>query len=101
LSQLSSCFAPEVAPDGITALAFGPEALTDMTRALFETDGLPPEQRSFFESYLTAEPEELLRHSLESFRVLVDGGADHLSGHYVGMQLPGFNTPSDLTARRS
>lgn len=100
LSQLSSCFAAEVALDGITVLAFGPEALTDMTRALFETHDLPPEQRSLFEAYFTADPQELLRHSIELFRFLVDGGADHLSGHYVGTQRRGFDTPAELAARR-
>ena len=41
LSQLTACIAPELEADGIVVVAIGPAALSDMTRTLWETDGLP------------------------------------------------------------
>jgi NAD(P)-dependent dehydrogenase (short-subunit alcohol dehydrogenase family) len=99
LSQLSSCLAAEVAGDGITVLAFGPEALTDMSRALFENEGMLLDRRSMYRAFFTGDPDELLRHSLELFRFIIVGGADHLTGQYVGRQLDGFDTPDTLRAR--
>jgi hypothetical protein len=91
--------AAEVAEDGVAVLAFGPEALTGLARSLFETGEMPAERARLYEAYFTAEPDELLRHSMELFRFLVRGGADHLSGQYVGTQLGGFDTPDNLLAR--
>ena len=99
LSQLTSCLAAELADDGIIVLAFGPAALTGLARSLFETEAMPAPRRQFYESYFTANPDELLRNTLQLFGFLLRGGADHLSGHYVGSRVDGFDTPDDLRAR--
>jgi NAD(P)-dependent dehydrogenase (short-subunit alcohol dehydrogenase family) len=99
LSQLTSCLAAELADDGIIVLAFGPAALTGLARSLFETEAMPAARRQFYESYFTANPDELLRNTLQLFGFLLRGGADHLSGHYVGSRVDGFDTPDDLRAR--
>ncbi len=99
LSQLTSCLAAELADEGIVVLAFGPAALTGLARSLFETTAMPASRRQFYESYFTANPDELLSNTLDLFRFLVSGGADHLSGQYVGSRVDGFDTPEDLRAR--
>ena len=99
LSQLTSCLAAEVADNGIIVLAFGPAALTGLARSLFETEAMPAPRRQFYESYFTANPDELLRNTLELFAYVVRGGANHLSGQYVGSRVDGFDTPDDLRTR--
>ena len=99
VSQLTSCLAAELADDGIIVLAFGPAALTGLARSLFETEAMPEQRRQFYETYFTANPDELLRNTLALFGFLVQGGGDHLSGHYVGSRVDGFDTPDDLRGR--
>jgi NAD(P)-dependent dehydrogenase (short-subunit alcohol dehydrogenase family) len=99
LSQLTSCLDAELVEDGIIALAFGPAALTGLARSLFETEAMPAPRRQFYESYFTANPDELLRNTLSLFDFLVRGGADHLTGQYVGSRVDGFDTPEDLRTR--
>lgn len=99
LSQLTSCLAAELADEGIIVLAFGPAALTGLARSLFETEAMPAPRRRFYEAYFTANPDELLRNTLNLFNFLVRGGADHLSGQYVGSRVDGFDTAEDLRAR--
>lgn len=100
LTEFSLCLAAEVARNGVAVLAFGPEALTDLARSLFESEAMPPSRRQVYEAYFNADPDELLRHTLTLFRFVVAGGADHLSGHYVGTQLDGFETPDRLRGRQ-
>ena len=98
LSQLTACIAPELAADGIVVVAIGPAALTDMTRALWETDGLPPATQEQFRQFFTTDPDRLMRLSLDLFRCVATGGADHLTGHYLGQQPGGFDTPESIAA---
>ena len=96
LSQFTACFAPEVAHDGIVVVAIGPSALTDMTRRLWETDGLPPAMQERLRSVFTANPDAMMRLSLDLFRCIATGGADHLSGHYLGQRADSFDTPTTI-----
>ena len=98
LSQFTACFAPEVASDGIVVVAIGPTALTDMTRSLWEIDGLPSAMQDRFRTAFTANPEGLMRLSLDLFRCVATGGADHLSGLYLGQRADGFDTPTTIAA---
>ena len=99
LNQFTASVAPEIAADGIVIVAVGPAALTAMTRSLWETDGLPPARQEQFTSMFTADPDMLLQRSLELFRCVVTGGADHLSGGYVGARDGGlFDTPETIAA---
>jgi 3-oxoacyl-[acyl-carrier protein] reductase len=98
VSQLTASIAPELAADGIVVFAIGPAALTDMTRALWETDGLPPAAQEQFRQFFTADPDSLMRSSIELFRCVATGGADHLSGSYLGQQPGGFDTPESIAA---
>jgi NAD(P)-dependent dehydrogenase (short-subunit alcohol dehydrogenase family) len=98
LTQFTACVAPELAADGIVVIAVGPAALTDMTRALWETDGLPPSMQDRFKTAFTADPDLLLRLSLDLFRCVTTGGADHLSGHYLGARPGSFDTPETIAA---
>jgi NAD(P)-dependent dehydrogenase (short-subunit alcohol dehydrogenase family) len=101
ISQFTASIAPEVAADGIIVVAIGPAALTDMTRSLWETDVLPPAMQDAFRSSFTAAPDTLMRQSLELLRCVVTGGADHLSGGYVGQRADGtFDTPETILAAR-
>ena len=74
LTQFTACLAPEIAPDGLVTPAIGPAALTDMTRSLWETNGLPQGMRERMKAVFTADPEGMLRRSLELFRCLTTGG---------------------------
>ena len=98
LSQFTACIAPEVATDGIVVVAIGPTALTDMTRSLWETDGLPTTMQDRFRAAFTASPERLMRLSLDLFRCVATGGADHLSGLYLGQRDGAFDTPATIAA---
>jgi NAD(P)-dependent dehydrogenase (short-subunit alcohol dehydrogenase family) len=99
INQLTSCLAAEVANDGITVLSFGPEALTDMARQLFEDPAMPTESRGAYREFFTAEPDTKLQHSTELFCFVAQGGADALTGHYVGRQLEGFDTADTIIER--
>lgn len=99
LTQLTACIAPEVAPDGIAVIAIGPTALTDMTRSLWETDGLPPEMQEQYRTWFLADPKAHMRMTLDMFRCAATGCADHLSGLYIGQQSGGFDTPATIAAR--
>jgi len=98
LTQFTASVAPELAADGIVVVAIGPAALTDMTRALWETDGLPPAMQQYFKNAFTADPDKLMRLSLDLFRCVATGGADHLTGHYVGDRIGSFDTPEIIAA---
>ena len=99
LSQFTACVAPEVAASGVVVVAIGPGALTDRTRSTWENDVMPPERRDMFHAVFTADPEGLMRLSVDLFRCVATGGADHLSGAYVGVHDGEFDTPADLAAR--
>ena len=98
LTQFTACLAPELASDGIAVIALGPTAVTDMTRSLWETDGLPPEMQQGFKTWFMADPDAHMRSSLELFRYVANGGADHLSGFYIGQRADGFDTPAAVAA---
>jgi NAD(P)-dependent dehydrogenase (short-subunit alcohol dehydrogenase family) len=96
LTQFTACLAPEVAADGIVAIAIGPAALTAMTRNLWETDGLPPAMQDQLKAVFTADPDSMLRRTLDLFRCIATGGADHLSGQYLGSRPGSFDTPETV-----
>jgi NAD(P)-dependent dehydrogenase (short-subunit alcohol dehydrogenase family) len=99
LSQFTACFAEEVAADGVGVYAIGPAALTDMTRATWENDVAPAEMREAFRKVFTSDPEGLLDLSVSLFRFVARGGADHVSGSYVGARPGDFDTPDAVAAR--
>ena len=99
LSQFTACVAPEVAASGVVVVAIGPGALTDMTRSTWENDVMPAERRDIFHRVFTVDPEGLMRLSVDLFRCVATGGADHLSGAYVGVHDGGFDTPADLAVQ--
>jgi NAD(P)-dependent dehydrogenase (short-subunit alcohol dehydrogenase family) len=99
LNQMTSCLAAEVANDGIAVLSFGPEALTDMSRQLFEDPLMPMESRGAYREFFYADPETMLEHSTELFTFVARGGADALTGQYLGRQLDGFDSPSSIVER--
>jgi short-subunit dehydrogenase len=99
LSQFTAALAPEVAADGVAVLALGPLAVTHMTRDLWETDALPPSMRDDFHDLFVPNAALFERLSVDLFRFVAVGGADHLSGSYVGAAGGVFDTPADLTAR--
>jgi 3-oxoacyl-[acyl-carrier protein] reductase len=102
LNHFTASVAPEIADEGIVIVAIGPAALTDMTRSLWETDGLPPAMQDNFKTMFTADPDTFMRLSLDLFRCVVTGGADHLSGCYVGARGDGtFDTPDMIAAMNS
>lgn len=88
LSQFTASMAEEVAPDGVIVLAYGPGALTDMTVGTYENDVLPQTMKEMFRSAFTSQPDWMLSKSMELFRLLATGGADHRSGTYLGMAEP-------------
>jgi NAD(P)-dependent dehydrogenase (short-subunit alcohol dehydrogenase family) len=96
LTQFTACVAPELAADGIVVVAVGPAALTDMTRALWETDGLPPAMQKQFKRAFTADPDMLMRRSLDLLRCVATGGADH----YLGDRIGSFDTPETIAAMK-
>jgi NAD(P)-dependent dehydrogenase (short-subunit alcohol dehydrogenase family) len=98
LTQFTASVAPELAADGIVVIAIGPAALTDMTRALWESDGLPPAMQEYFKNAFTADPDTLMRRSLDLFRCVAIGGADHLTGHYLGDRIGSFDSPESIAA---
>jgi NAD(P)-dependent dehydrogenase (short-subunit alcohol dehydrogenase family) len=100
LSQLTACLALEVAADGVAAPAFGPAALTDMSRSTFENDVMPAGMRDGYRAAFTTDPDALLDYTLTLFRFLAAGGADHLSGAYVGRRPSAEpDTPTSLSER--
>jgi 3-oxoacyl-[acyl-carrier protein] reductase len=99
INQLTSCLAAEVANDGISVLSLGPEALTNMSHQLFEDPAMPTELQNAYREFFTADPDEMLRHSVELFRYVAQGGADALTGQYVGRQLTGFDTAETINER--
>lgn len=99
INQLTFCLAAEVADDGITVLSFGPEALTDMSRQLFEDPSMPTDRRGTYREFFTADPDAMLQHSTELFGFVAQGGADELTGHYIGRQLEGFDTADTIAER--
>ena len=72
--------------------------MTDLTRSLWETDGLPPEMQQGFKTWFMADPDAHMRSSLDLFRYAAIGGADHLSGFYIGQRADGFDTPAGVAA---
>lgn len=80
----------------MVAVAFGPVALTDMSRQTFENDVMPAELREMFRVGFTTDPETLLRQTMSLFKAISAGGADALSGSYVGAVKGPLQTPSDL-----
>lgn len=101
INQLTSCLAAEVASDGIAVLSFGPEGLTDMSRQLFEDPAMPIELRNAYRGFFMSDPDEMLRHSIELFRFLAQGGGDALTGQYVGRQLEHFDSAVTINQRDS
>jgi len=100
LTQLTACLAVELRRDGISLLAFGPKALTDLTRATYENDAIPAGMRAAFKASFASDPDGIMRASLDLFRVIATGGADHVSGSYLGDRVGSFDTAEDV-ARQS
>ena len=98
LSQFTAAFAQEVAADGIAVLAFGPAAATDMALGTYENDVLPDAMKDFFRTAFTTDPEGLLRSTMALFAVMARGGADHVSGSYLGAPEPAFADASTVAA---
>jgi hypothetical protein len=96
LDQLTACLAAEVAQDGITVLAFAPAAHTDMSRRLYEDEAIPAPLRTRFHSMLLDQGDEMLQYTLDMFRFLVSGGADHHSGQHVGYHATGRHSIEEL-----
>ncbi len=96
LDQLTACLAAEVADDGITVLSFAPAAHTVMARRLYEDEAIPAPIRARFDRVLHEHGDEMLSYSLEMFRFLVTGGADHLSGQHIGYHASGRNAIDEL-----
>jgi NAD(P)-dependent dehydrogenase (short-subunit alcohol dehydrogenase family) len=101
LSQLSTSLAAEVADDGVIVLAYGPTALTDLSRRLFENEVIPLDRRDQFERTFTTESDELMRLSVDLFTFMAAGGADHMSGSYLGQQRGSFDTPASVARMRT
>jgi 3-oxoacyl-[acyl-carrier protein] reductase len=99
LNQLTNSLAAEVADDGIAVFALSPAAHTDMGRELYENDVMPEKQRAGLRAYMTTDPDALMQRSLELFRFVAAGGADELTGQYVGVHMGRSETPDDLRAR--
>ena len=70
-----------------------------MTRSTWENDVMPEERRDSFHTAFTVDSDGMLRLSVDLFRCVATGGADHLSGEYVGVHDGEFDTPADLAAR--
>jgi NAD(P)-dependent dehydrogenase (short-subunit alcohol dehydrogenase family) len=80
LSNLTACVAAEVPQ--IPIFALGPLALTDMSRSLMEDEGLDPARVAIVRRALR-DPDRPLAQTLQMFRFLLSGEADHLSGRHV------------------
>jgi hypothetical protein len=52
--------------------------------------------REQFRAVFTADPDGMLAQSLHLFRCVATGGADHVSGHYLGSRADGFDTPDSI-----
>jgi NAD(P)-dependent dehydrogenase (short-subunit alcohol dehydrogenase family) len=94
--SLTACLAAEVADDGITVFGFAPAAHTDMARRLYEDEAIPAPLRARFHTVLLDSGDEMLRYSLEMFRFIATGGADHLSGQHVGFHATGRHRIAEL-----
>lgn len=94
LSQFTASMAKEVAASGVAVLAFGPGALTDMTVGTWDNDVVPEAMKDMFRTAFTTDPDRLLRLTMELFRLLSTGGADHRTGTYLGMADPVWEDPS-------
>jgi short-subunit dehydrogenase len=94
LSQFTAAFAQEVAAEGICVLAFGPVGLTDMTVSTYENDVLPAAMKDAFRTAFTTEPDRQQQLTMALFRLMVRGGADHLSGGYLGAGEPMYEDAS-------
>ena len=51
-----------------------------------------------FKSAFTADPERLMNLSVDLFHCVTTGGADHLSGQYLGSRAGSFDTPAMIAA---
>jgi short-subunit dehydrogenase len=100
LTQLTASLATEVSSSGVMVHAFGPEGPTDLSRATYENDVMPAELRARFRAYFTGDSEGMRRRSIELFRFVATGGADHLVGEYVGSRDGKIETCEDVAARR-
>lgn len=96
LDQLTACLAQEVAGDGIAVLAFAPAAHTDMSSRLYEDEAVPAPLRARFHALLLEQGDEMLQYTLEMFRFIVGGGADHRSGQHLGYLASGRHSIDDL-----
>jgi NAD(P)-dependent dehydrogenase (short-subunit alcohol dehydrogenase family) len=98
LAQLTASLADEVKADGVVVLGYGPTALTDLSRNLFEDDAIPDDRRENSKAVFTTDPAEIMRLSLDVFAFLAAGGADDRSGGYFGQQPGYFETPESIAA---
>ena len=96
LDRLTACLAVEIASDGITVLSFAPAAHTDMARRLYEDEAIPAPIRERFHTILHEQGDEMLSYSLDMFRLIATGGADHLSGQHIGYHASGRHTIDEL-----
>jgi NAD(P)-dependent dehydrogenase (short-subunit alcohol dehydrogenase family) len=96
LTQLTACLAIELRRDGIAVLAIGPKAHTDMGKATYENEAIHPALRGAFRVSFASDPDGIMKASLDVFRVVATGGADHLSGMYFGDRGATFDTPEDV-----
>ena len=99
LSQLTACLAIELRGEGITVHAIGPKAHTDMTKATYENEAIHPGLRDASRIAFASDPSGLMKASLDLFRFVATGGADHLSGMYFGDRVASFDTPADIAAK--
>ena len=96
LTQLTACLAIELRRDGVAVLAIGPKAHTDMGRATYENEAIHPALRDASRVAFASDPERIMAASLDVFRAVATGGADHLSGMYFGDRVATFDTPEDV-----
>jgi NAD(P)-dependent dehydrogenase (short-subunit alcohol dehydrogenase family) len=96
LTQLTACLAIELRGDGIAVLAIGPKAHTDRGKATYENEAIHPALRDAFRVSFASDPDGIMKASLDVFRVVATGGADHLSGMYFGDRGATFDTPEDV-----
>jgi NAD(P)-dependent dehydrogenase (short-subunit alcohol dehydrogenase family) len=84
LTHFTNCFAREVKDHGITVIAYGPDALTDLSRSIYTSDsGMSEERKQRYRQVFESDPDSLMQQSLEMFMFVASGRADALTGRHI------------------
>lgn len=96
LSHFTRCVAAEVKDRGVAVIAFGPDALTDLSKSIYSApSNMPAERKEQYRRSFESDPAALMAQSLRMFMFIASGGADKLTGRHLSRR----DSPEDLSRR--